>query len=109
MKRSLLDIAKKVSIKKRHALLKPIDMNDSIYWIFEATGWKYVDILREIEYRDEQDRLLVYINTQSITPRDYITEQGPNGLLVKFIKSKFEYELDTDDYVQIEGDIEKYP
>ena len=48
------------------------------------------------------------INTQGITPRDYIIEEGGNGLLIKFIKSNFEYALDNDDYIEIHGDIEKY-
>jgi hypothetical protein len=64
--------------------------------------------LREIEYRKEQDRLRIFINTQNISPRDYITEQGPNGLLVKFIKESFEYNLDSQDFIEIKGDIERY-
>lgn len=108
MKRSLLDITQKIARKKQHTTMVAKNLKDSTYWIFEATGWKFVDILREIEYRTEQDRLLIYINTQSITPRDYIVEQGANGLLVKFIKNKFEYTLDETDEIQIEGDIEQY-
>jgi hypothetical protein len=48
------------------------------------------------------------INTQGISPRDYIVEDGTEGLLIKFVKSNFEYELDTNDYIEIHGDIEKY-
>jgi len=90
------------------AVLTPKDLNHSDYWIYEAIGYRMVDILREIEFRKTQDRLLVMINTQSISPRDYIFEDGPNGLLIKFIKSHFEFELDDDDYIEIHGDIEKY-
>jgi hypothetical protein len=67
-----------------------------------------VDVLREIEFRETQDRLLVMINTQGISPRDYIVEAGSGGLLIKFIKDRFEFELDDDDYIEIHGDIEKY-
>jgi hypothetical protein len=108
MKRSLLDITQKISRKPGKINLIPKDLTNSTYWIFEATGWKFIDILREVEYRTTQDRLKIYINTQSISARDYIVEAGGNGLLIKFIKSNFEYNLDTDDYIQIEGDIEQY-
>jgi hypothetical protein len=108
MKRSLLDITQKISRKLGKTNLNPKDLTNSTYWIFEATGWRFVDILREIEYRTTQDRLKIYINTQSISAVDYIVEEGGNGLLIKFIKSNFEYSLDKDDYIQIEGDIENY-
>lgn len=108
MKRTLLDITQKLFRKPGNAILTPKDLNNSTYWIFEATGWKFVDILREIEYRKEQDRLRIYINTQNISGTDYITEQGRDGLLIKFIKNKFEYNLDAQDFIEIKGDIERY-
>ena len=108
MKRSLLDITQKISRNTGKAVLTPKDLTNSTYWIFEATGWRFVIILREIEYRTTQDRLQVYINTQSINGTDYIVEDGGNGLLVKFIKSRFEFILDDDDYIEIKGDIEQY-
>jgi len=108
MKRSLLDITQKISRNPGKVVLTPKDLTNSTYWIFEATGWRFVSILREIEYRTTQDRLKIYINTQNISARDYIVEEGGNGLLIKFIKSRFEFDLDDDDYIQIEGDIERY-
>lgn len=108
MKRTLLDITQKMFRKPGNAILTAKDLNDSTYFIFEATGWRFVDILREIEYRTTQDRLKIYINTQSISPRDYITEQGTSGLLVKFIKENFQYNLDSEDFIEIKGDIERY-
>ena len=108
MKRSLLDITKKISRNPGKTNLTPKDLSHTDYWIFEATGWRFVSILREIEYRTTQDRLKIYINTQSISARDYIIEEAGNGLLIKFIKSRFEFDLDDDDYIQIEGDIERY-
>jgi len=108
MKRSLLDITQKISRKPGKAVLIPKDLTNSTYWIYEATGWKFVSILREIEYRTTQDRLQIYINTQAISGTDYIVEEGGNGLLVKFIKSRFEFILDDDDYIEIKGDIEQY-
>jgi hypothetical protein len=108
MKRSLLDITQKISRNPGKAVLTPKDLTNSTYWIFEATGWRFVDILREIEYRTTQDRLQVYINTQAISARDYIVEEGGSGLLIKFIKSNFEFNLDDDDYIEVKGDIEQY-
>ena len=108
MKRSLLDITQKISRNPGKTNLTPKDLTNSTYWIFEATGWKFVDILREVEYRTTQDRLKIYINTQSISARDYIVEEGGNGLLIKFIKNNFQFDLDNADYIQIEGDIEQY-
>lgn len=108
MKRSILDITQKISRKPEKAVLIPKNMNDSLYWIFEATGWKFVDILREIELRETQDRIKVYINTQTISAKDFIVEMGNAGLLIKFIKNRFEYNLDISDYIEIKGDIEKY-
>ena len=108
MKRSLLDITQKISRNPGKTNLTPKDLSHPDYWIFEATGWRFVDILREVEYRTTQDRLKIYINTQSISPRDYEVELGANGLLIKFIKSQFQFNLDSGDYIQIEGDIENY-
>ena len=108
MKRSLLDITQKISRNPGKTNLTPKDLTNSTYWIFEATGWRFVGILREIEYRTTQDRLKIYINTQSISARDYVVEEGASGLLIKFIKSQFQFNLDNTDYIQIEGDIEQY-
>lgn len=108
MKRSLLDITKKISRTPIKVVLTAKDLDNSTYWIFEARGYKFVDVLREIELRTTQDRITIYINTQNISARDYLIEQGGDGLLVKFIKNNFEYQLDTDDYIEIKGDIEQY-
>jgi hypothetical protein len=108
MKRSLLDITQKISRKPGKAILTPKDLTNSTHFIYEATGWRFVSILREIEYRTTQDRLQVYINTQAISGTDYIVEEGGNGLLIKFIRSEFQYNLDSQDYIEIKGDIEQY-
>lgn len=108
MKRSLLDITQKISRNPKKVVLTPKDLNDTNYWIFEAIGYKFVYILREIEYRTTQDRINVYINTQSISARDYEIEQSGDGILIKFIKNNFEYELENSDYIEINGDIEQY-
>ncbi len=108
MKRSLLDITQKISRKVSKVILTPKNLNDSTYWIWEATNWRFVDILREVELRETQDRVSVYINTQAISARDYIVESTPTGLQFKFIKSNFEFQLDETDYIEVKGDIETY-
>jgi hypothetical protein len=109
MKRSLVDITQKLFRKPVMAVLIPKDLNHPDYWIFEAPNHRLVSILREIELRESQDRILVMLNTQGISPVDYIIEEGGSGLLVKFIKSRFNgFVLDDDDYIEIHGDIEKY-
>ncbi len=108
MKRSLLDITQKISRKVSKVILTPKNLTDSTYWIWEATNWKFVDILREIELRETQDRVSVYINTQAISARDYIIESTTTGLQFKFIKSNFEFQLDETDYIEVKGDIETY-
>ena len=108
MKRTLLDIVKKISIDIKRVKLIPKDLTHPDYWIYEATGWKFVDILREVEYRTNLDRLDAKINSQSVEPKDYVYEQGIDGILVKFKKTNFEFALDDDDYIEIKGDIEQY-
>ena len=87
MKRTFLDIVKKISIDIKRVKLIPKDLTHPEYFIYEATGWKFIDILREVEYRVTQDRLDIKVNSQSVEPRDYVYEQGINGILVKFKKS----------------------
>ena len=108
MKRTLLDITQKISRKLGDPELTPKDLNHPTYWIWEAKGWKFVDVLREVENRINQDRIRVVINTQYISARDYIVEQGQDGLIFKFIKNSFEFNLDDDDYIEVTGDIEQY-
>lgn len=108
MKRTLLDITQKISRKLGDAELTPKDLNHPIYSIWEAKGWRFVDILREIENRTNQNRIRVIINTQYIGADDYIVEQDSAGLTFKFIKNQFQYTLDNDDYIEVTGDIEQY-
>lgn len=108
MKRTLLDITKQINRKFNDAELTPIDLTNSTYWIWEATNWRFVEVLRELEYRTNQVRIGVKINTQDIGKDDYVVEQGKNGIIVKFIKSNFEYQLDELDFIEIRGDIEYY-
>ena len=86
MKRTLLDITQQISRNPKRVILTPKDLQNPTYSIWEAIGWKYVDVLREVELRETQYRVRIYINTQNISGRDYIVESGKEGLLFKFIK-----------------------
>lgn len=108
MKRTLLDITQKISRNPIGVILTPKNLNDSNYYIFEARGYRFVEILREIEYRTEQDRVSVHINTQHISNRDFLIEEGNDGIVVKFIKNSFQYNLDINDEIYLKGDIESY-
>jgi hypothetical protein len=108
MKRNILDITQKMFRNPASVKLTAMDLSDDIYWIFEAKGWRFIDILREIEYRITQNRLKLHINTQIINANDYLVEQTSTGILIKFIKSKFQYTLDAVDYIEITGDMEQY-
>lgn len=65
-------------------------------------------MLRELPVRNAENRLMVTINTQYISPVDYITQISSDGLLIKFKKSNFPYVLDSEDYIEIIGDLENY-
>lgn len=108
MKRTLLDITKKISRNPQRVILTLHDLSDTDYWIWKAVGWRFVATLREMEIREAQDRLRLYINTQFISANDYIVEENENGLYFKFIKNNFQYELDDFDVIEIVGDIEKF-
>jgi hypothetical protein len=108
MKRTLLDITQKISRKPQDTPLTPVNLTDPDYFIWEAKGWRFASILREIEYRTAQDRIRVIVNTQYISARDYIIEEKPDGLIFKFIRENFEFELEDDDYIEVTGDIEQY-
>lgn len=108
MKRSILDITQTISRNTKSTRLISYNLSDSTYWIFEAKGWRFKSILREIELRTTQDRVAIRINTQTISATDYDIEQGSTGMLIKFKKNNFDFQLDSEDYIEIHGDIEYY-
>jgi len=108
MKRTLLDITNIINRNVVTAYLKPLNLSDGTYSIWIAGGYRFADVIREIEIRKTQSRVKVRINTQYINSKDFVIEQGADGILVKFIKSNFEYPLDTLDEIILSGDIEKY-
>jgi hypothetical protein len=108
MKRTLLDITNTLSRNLQRVVLKPYNLNDSNYFIFIAENWRFAESLIELPNRNPENRLTININTQYISSVDYITEISNTGLLIKFKKSNFPYILDSDDYIEIIGDLENY-
>lgn len=108
MKRSLLDITNVLSRNLSKVVLEVYNLNDTNYYIFIARNWRFVQMLRELPVRNAENRLTITINTQYISSVDYVTELSNDGLLIKFKKSNFPYVLDSEDYIEIIGDLENY-
>ena len=108
MKRTLLDITQKVSRKIYLTRIDPYDLTNNTYWIYIASGWKFVDLLPEMEIPDGNYKLFITINTQYVSPKDYDIEQKQEGIAIKFKKANFPYTLTESDFIEIKGDIEKY-
>jgi len=80
MKRSLLDITQKISRKLGDPELTPKDLNHPTYWIYEAKGWRFVEILREIDMLNrfnsnakKLNRIIPKINPNNLNDDLYIT------------------------------------
>lgn len=108
MKRTLLDITNVLSRKISKVVLEVYDLEDYQYFIFLAKDWRFAQALIELPDRNKENRLMITINSQYISPVDYITEQSDSGLLIKFKKSNFPYILDSTDFIEIIGDLENY-
>lgn len=83
------------------------DMNHSLYWIWKIDNVKMKDLNTKLRpYRKEHARFDIFINGQYILERDYITEQNGNSLFIKFIKANFDFNLESDDEIKLEGDVD---
>ncbi len=108
MKRTLLDITNTISRNLQRVVLKPYNLDDPNYFIFVAENWRFAESLIELPNRNSENRLTITINTQYISSKDYLTEFGKRGLLIKFKKNNFPYILDSEDYIEVIGDLENY-
>ena len=55
--------------------------------------------------RPDHTRFDVFINGQFILDQDYIFEQSGKDFLIKFKRENFNYTLDGNDNVYVEGDL----
>lgn len=108
MKRNLLDITKILTRNPSKITLESYNLDDFNYFIFIAKNWRFAAALRELPIRNNENRLTITINTQFISPTDYVTETISDGLLIKFKKSNFAYNLDSNDFIEVIGDLENY-
>lgn len=108
MKRSLIDITNVLSRNLSKVVLEVYNLDDANYFIYVAKNWRFAQMLRELPVRNAENRLTITINTQYISSVDYVTELSNDGLLIKFKKSNFPYVLDSEDYIEIIGDLENY-
>ena len=84
------------------------DLNHPYYWIWKLTNAKMKDLNSLLRpFRKEHARFDIFINGQYILERDYIFEQVNNDLHIKFKKTNFDYNLESNDDIKIEGDIER--
>ena len=89
--------------------LTPMDMNNSLYWIWVATNTKLKDLesfLRPL--RREHARFDIFINGQYISEKDYVMEGYNADILVKFKKANFvnAYNITENDNIVMKGDFE---
>ena len=83
------------------------NMGHPLYWIWKLENAKMKDLdLLLRPFRKEHARFDIFINGQFINEKDYIFEQSGNDFHVKFKKSNFAYNIETDDDIKIEGDID---
>jgi hypothetical protein len=83
------------------------DLTHEYYWIWKLENGKMKDLdLNLRQFRPEHARFDIFINGQYILEDDYIQEHSGKNLLVKFKKSNFDFILEEDDVIKIEGDIQ---
>ena len=82
-------------------------LTHQLYYIWKLPNVKMKDLdLKLRQFRKEHARFDIFINGQYILEDDYIAEHSGNNLLIKFKKSNFNFAIESDDDIKIEGDIE---
>ena len=83
------------------------NLSHSIYWIWKLENGKLKDLdLNLRKFRKEHARFDIFINGQFVLEDDYILAFSGKNLLIKFKKSNFNYNLNANDDIKIEGDIQ---
>jgi len=89
--------------------LEPIDLDNSKYYIWGRENIRIRVLPPEFrEFRKIDSQFDIFVNGQYISPTHYMFMYSGNKLIIKFIKTNFEYELDDSDQIIIRGDVEKY-
>ena len=104
--KDLQKILKQVHEPDEYSLV-PHNLSHPTYFIWKLENAKMKDLESFLRpFRKEHARFDIFINGQYILERDYIKEQVNNDLHIKFKKSNFQYILEGDDDIKIEGDID---
>ena len=83
------------------------DLGHPIYYIWKLDNVKMKDLKLFLRpFRKEHARFDIFINGQYILEDDYIAEHSGNNLFIKFKKSNFNFAIESDDDIKVEGDIE---
>lgn len=107
MKRGFLDITKRLFRQNKKLLLER-DTENELYWIYKLDGYKFSNVLREIENVDFKKSTTLSINTQRIKNTDFLIESTGTGILIKILKANINYEINELDRIEISAQLQKY-
>lgn len=86
--------------------MEEVDLTDNTFFTYKVSNCKIKDMdVRFNNLRPDHTRFDVFINGQFILDVDYVFEQNGKDFLIKFKKENFDYNLDGNDKVFIEGDL----
>lgn len=105
MKRTVLDITKKLYRSNNRVRLEPFDLNDTDYYIFKKNGNTIADVLYEMTDVDAKDSVRVTINNVFISNDDFLIESDSSSITIKFIKNNITYTLDSEDTIILNSSI----
>ena len=87
-------------------ILEEVDLEDVNFFIYKISNCKIKDMdVRFNDLRPDHTRFDIFINGQFILDADYIFEQNGKDFFIKFKRENFDYSLDGNDKVFIEGDL----
>lgn len=87
--------------------LVPENLTHPLYWVWKLPNSKMKDLNINLRpYRKEHSRFDIFINGQYILEKDYTFQQVGNDIHIYFIKENFQFQLETDDDIKLEGDVD---
>lgn len=88
--------------------MEEVDLTDKTFFIYKVSNCKIKDMdVRFDDLRPDHARFDIFINGQFILDADYIFEQSGKDFFIKFKRENFDYTLDSNDKIFIEGDLVK--
>jgi hypothetical protein len=106
MIKELRNILQQVHEPDEYTLI-PHNLEHPLYWVWKLPNAKMKDLNMNLRpYRKEHARFDIFINGQYILEKDYTFQQVSNDIHISFIKSNFQFILESDDSIKLEGDID---